>query len=121
MRNRTSLIINKELMATNRSTDGEAKSSWLMKTFSSKRSRLTGSTTDQTTSIINPGFVSFGDILESNEVSEQPSRQSKRTIDDSIVDIAVNAGSDISSLADKSRGTIDFFHTPPVSEFWLFY
>lgn len=103
-------------MATNRSSDGEAKSSWLMKTFSSKHSRSSASTTDQTTSIINPGFVSFGDILESNEGTEQPS---KRTIDDSIVDIAVNAGSDISSLADKSRGTIDFFHTPPVSEVCL--
>ena len=46
---------------------------------------------------------------------DQQTSQHQPTIDQSLLDIAVNAGSDVSSLADKSRGTIDFFHTPPVS------
>lgn len=69
---------------------------------------------------MNPGFVSFGEIMESNEMTQPPPTQSKRMIEDSIMDIAINAGSDISSLVDKSKGTIDFFHTPPVSDIRLF-
>lgn len=103
-------------MATSRSSDTETKSSWLMKTFSSKSSRPSTSDVDETNSIVNPGFVSFGDILQPNVTTVQSPKQRKTTMDDPIVDIAVNAGSDISSLADKSKGTIDFFHTPPVSE-----
>jgi len=97
-------------MATSASSEEDKKENWFTRTFRSS------STKNHTISITNPSFVSFSDILSPRRATENHSKQQQQTtIDDSLVDIAVNAGSDISSLADKSRGTIDFFHTPPVS------
>jgi len=99
-------------MATSASSsevEADKKENWFTRTFGSSSSK------NRPISITNPSFVSFSDILRPRRPTENHSKQQQTTLDESLVDIAVNAGSDISSLADKSRGTIDFFHTPPVS------
>jgi hypothetical protein len=103
-------------MATSASSEEDKKENWFTRIFRSS------STKNRTIAITNPSFVSFSDILSPRRATENHSKQQQQqqtTIDDSLVDIAVNAGSDISSLADKSRGTIDFFHTPPVSSIFI--
>jgi hypothetical protein len=105
-------------MSANASSEVDnQKRSWFGRRFSSKESATTRSSasTNRPTSITNPSFVSFSDILRPRRTTGHNLRQQHSTIDETLVDIAVNAGSDISSLADKSRGTIDFFYTPPVS------
>jgi hypothetical protein len=104
-------------MATNASSEPDKKPSWFTRTFSSKNSRPLGSfsSTDGANSFTNPSFISLSDALRPQQTTDHQPRQRQLTIDESLVDISVNAESDISSLADKSRGTIDFFHTPPVS------
>jgi len=99
-------------MATNASLEADKKSNWFTRIFSSKNSRISGSSssTNRTNPISNPSFISFSDILSSRRATEQQS-----TLDESLVDISVYSESDISSLADKSKGTIDFFRTPSVS------
>jgi hypothetical protein len=112
------LSVNKT-MATNASSETNKKANWFTRTFSSKNSRILGSSssTDRINSLTNPSFISFSDLLGPRRTTENHSKQQQQqsTVDESLVDIAVNAESDISSLADKSRGTIDFFRTPPVS------
>jgi hypothetical protein len=93
-------------MATSSSPDTNKKSNWFTRTFSSKNVELSSSM-DGANSFTNPSFTPLSEVLGP--------RQRQLTIDESLLDIAVNAKSDVSSLADKSRGTIDFFHTPPVS------
>lgn len=107
-------------MATSGSLETENKSSWLMRTFSSKNSRSLESSsspiTNHTNSFSNHSFTSFSDVLKSKPTTnQQPKQQQQSSLEESLVDIAVNAASDTSSLADRSRGTIDFFHTPSVS------
>ncbi|CAF0925786.1 unnamed protein product [Adineta ricciae] len=62
-----------------------------------------------------PSVGRWNDIIRPRRPTEHQSRVPAPTMDESLVDIAVNASSDVSSLADKSRGTIDFFHTPPTT------
>lgn len=100
-------------MATNTSSETNKKSNWFTRIFSSKNSG-SSSSIDHANSFSNPSFISLSDVL--NRTADQHPSQRQLTIDESLLDIAVNAQSDVSSLADKSRGTIDFFHTPPVSE-----
>jgi hypothetical protein len=101
-------------MATNTSPEIDNKGNWFTRTFSS-RTLGSSSSTNRTNSIVNPGFVSLVDILKPKRTTEHPAKQQLSSIDESLVNIAVNAESDISSLADRSKGSIDFFHTPPVS------
>jgi len=100
-------------MAASTSSEDENKTNWFSRTFSSKKSRSPSAI--RLTSVTNPSFVSFSDILRSRKATDVQPKPQQVTMDQSLVDIAVNAGSDISSLADKSRGTIDFFRTPTVS------
>ena len=107
-------------MAASSPTEDEKKTNWFNRTFSSKKPPLhRSSSTSRITSVTNPSFISFSDILRPRRPTEHQSKTQQSTFDQSLVDIAVNAGSDISSLADKSRGTIDFFHTSPVSSKYL--
>jgi len=100
-------------MAASTSSEDENKTNWFSRTFSSKKSRSPSAI--RLTSVTNPSFVSFSDILRSRRATDVQPKPQQVTMDQSLVDIAVNAGSDISSLADKSRGTTDFFRTPTVS------
>ena len=96
--------------------DGSKATNWFTRKLSSKKSKTSRSSSPiRLTTVTNPNFVSFSDIIRPRRPTEHQSRVPAPTMDDSLVDIAVNASSDVSSLADKSRGTIDFFHTPPVS------
>ena len=65
----------------------------------------------RTSSILNPSFVSLNELLRMKRTTEQ----SPMTIDESLVDISVNAESDISSLVDRSRGTMGTFNSARVS------
>ena len=103
-------------MAASALPETNKKTNWFTRTFSSKKTTNFGSSsTNRLTSIANPGFVSFSDILRLRRPTEHQPKSQQPTIDQSLVDIAVNAGSDISSLADKSRGTIDFVFLPMIS------
>ncbi|UJR28387.1 hypothetical protein I4U23_009628 [Adineta vaga] len=101
-------------MAASPSPDAETKSSWFSRKLSSKKPKTSqsSSSTTRLTTVTNPSFISFSDILRPRRPSVQQSKTDESNFDDSLVDIAVNAGSDTSSLADKSKGTKDFFHTP---------
>jgi hypothetical protein len=102
------------MAATSALSEADKKPNWFTRTFSKKTTTFGSSAAHRLTSVSNPGFVSFSDILRPRRTTEHhPKLQT--IIDPSLVDIAVNAESDISSLADKSRGTIDFFNTPSVS------
>lgn len=103
-------------MAASTSSEDEKKTNWFSRTFSSQKSTsLRSPSTIRLTSVTNPSFVSFSDILRSRRATDVQPKPQQVTMDQSLVDIAVNAGSDTSSLADKSKGTIDFFRTPTVS------
>jgi hypothetical protein len=103
-------------MAASTLSEADEQTNWFTRTFSPKKATTlrSPSSTSRLSSVTNPAFVSFSDLLRPRRTTEHPPKQPS-TIDETLVDIAVNARSDISSLADKSRGTIDFFHTPPVS------
>lgn len=106
-------------MTTSASSDVvDTKGNWFTRIFSSKSSRILGSssTANRTNSVTNPGFISLSDIIKPKRTSELYSKQQQSTIDEALVDIAANAESDVSSLVDRSRGSVDFFHTPPVSK-----
>ncbi|CAF4504795.1 unnamed protein product [Rotaria socialis] len=101
------------MAATSSPPETDKEPNWFSRMFSSNSSTSQGSSsTNRVTSIINPSFESFGDILRFRRSADYHPRQQQATMDESLVDIAINAESDISSLADKSKGTIDFFHTP---------
>ncbi|CAM4796698.1 unnamed protein product [Rotaria magnacalcarata] len=101
------------MAATSSPPETDKEPNWFSRMFSSKNSTSQGSSsTNRVTSIINPSFESFGDMLRFRRSADYHPTQQQATMDESLVDIAVNAESDISSLADKSKGTIDFFHTP---------
>ncbi|CAF4024315.1 unnamed protein product [Adineta steineri] len=103
-------------MATSASSDDENKANWLTRKLSPKKSTSPRSSAiNRLSSVTNPSFISISDILRPTRPTGLQSKPQQSTIDNSLVDIAVNAGTDISSLADKSRGTIDFFHTPPTT------
>lgn len=104
-------------MSASNSLEPNKEENWFTRTFSSKQSASQGSnfTSNGFTSITNPSFESFGDILRSKRTIENPPRNVQNSIDQSIVDIAVNAHSDTSSLADRSKGTTDFFRPSKVS------
>ncbi|CAF0815385.1 unnamed protein product [Rotaria sp. Silwood1] len=106
-------------MASSNISETNTERNWFNRLFSSVKvttPRSSMSPIHRLTSITNPSFESFGDILRLRRPPEHHLRQQQPTsIDDSLVDIAVNARTDTSSLADKSKGTIDFFHTPSSS------
>ena len=104
-------------MASEASTSIEVKKeNWFRRTFASKESKIDSSKSSiRLTSITNPNFVSFSDILRPKSPVDS-SKSSSSPVHDPLVDITVNARPDVSSLVDKSKGTIDYFHTPPVSE-----
>ncbi|CAF0779322.1 unnamed protein product [Rotaria sordida] len=102
-------------MAASKSIETNKETNWFNRVFSSvklKTQRSSSPSTNRLTSITNPGFESLGDLLRLRRITEHPPRQQQNTIDESLVEIAVNSSTDTSSLADKSKGTIDFFHTP---------
>ncbi|CAF3890831.1 unnamed protein product [Rotaria sp. Silwood2] len=104
-------------MAASNSLETNKEANWINRLFSSVKetAQRSSASTNRLTSITNPSFESIGDILRIRRTPEHHPRPQPTSIDDSLVEIAVNAGSDTSSLADKSKGTIDFFHTPSVS------
>jgi hypothetical protein len=102
-------------MATNASSETDKKPNWFTRTFTSKNS--SSSSTNHTNSVTNPSFTSFNDLLKrtTTEHHSKQQQQQQSTLEESLVDISVNPESDISSLADKSKGTSNFFHTRSVS------
>ena len=103
-------------MASSTTSENERKSNWFTRVFARHSGPFgSSSSTNRSNSISNPAFESFKDIMTPRRTTDQQSRQRSDT-DQSLMSIKVNAESDVSSLADKSRGTIDFFHTSPVSQ-----
>lgn len=109
-------------MASSNVSDMNHGGNWFTRIFSSKQgtSQLT-SPTNRMTSITNPTFESFGEILRSKRTTEYLTGQKQNFIEQSLVDISVNAESDYSNLADKSRGTKHLFNTSQVCATYLLY
>lgn len=102
-------------MSASSTPDNVGKPNWFTRTLSIKNARAgQPSTISRLTSVSNPGFVSFSEILRPRRPPETQPKPPADNIADSLVDIAVNAGSDVSSLVDRSKGTTDFFRDSPV-------
>ena len=104
-------------MTTNNSSERDKQDHWFTRIFSFKKKSLFSS--NRIISLTNPNFESFGDILRPKRTTEHRLRFQNTTIDEALVDIAINSENDISSLADKSKGTLDFFHTSSVNEKYI--
>ncbi|CAF0760843.1 unnamed protein product [Didymodactylos carnosus] len=117
-------------------SDGSSASKW----FSNIRARFTSRNVEPN-SVINPNFVSFNEIIvpskestlsnskhvsfpvqnsTNNSIQSLSKTQTSKKVDDiddydeienSLLDITLDAGVDTGTLADKSKGTVDFFRT----------
>lgn len=105
------------MAAANSIPETDNQRGWFNRLFSVNRSTSeeSASSTNRLTSFVNPTFESFGDILRFRRLAEQHPRPSATNIEESLVDIAVSGETDVSYLADKSRGKTDFLHSSTVS------
>lgn len=102
------------MASSNTEAETPTKPNLFQRILSPRNSIAFGSSpTNRTTSILNPSFVSLKDLLTVKRTTEQ--QHQPLTIDESLVDISINAESDISSLADRSRGSVGIFNSSRVS------
>ena len=95
------------------STARRKRANWLTQMFSSS-----DAPSSPLTSISNPAFESFTDIIQPRRAEQSPAAEARQqsAVEQTLAEISANAGSDVSSLRDRSKGRTDFFSSSSVSD-----